>query len=214
MLSSVDQDKLAIQSPSALRQWAPCIAMLLLGFLSYVDRSVLAILSPTILAALHLSATQYGYAILVFSLCYMLANPIWGFLMDRAGLWLTTFAAVSIWSTASGSHGLILGFVSLCVARGVLGFGEGATFPASLKTVTETLPVSKRSFGLGVAYSGGSLGAALTLSAHHAHRHPLRLALRLRHHSNLRPGLDHPLALAPRFRLVHRTSRRRFRKRD
>jgi MFS transporter, ACS family, hexuronate transporter len=136
--------------------------MLLLGFLSYVDRSVLAILSPTILASLHLSATQYGYAILVFSLCYMLANPIWGFLMDRAGLWLTTFAAVLIWSIASGSHGLMFGFVSLCIARGVLGFGEGATFPASLKTVTETLPVGKRSFGLGVAYSGGSLGAALT----------------------------------------------------
>ena len=161
-MQTTAKEKLVIQSPSALRQWAPCIAMLLLGFLSYVDRSVLAILSPTILAALHLSATQYGYAILVFSLCYMLANPIWGFLMDRVGLWVTTLVAVLIWSIASGSHGLILGFVSLCIARGVLGFGEGATFPASLKTVTETLPVSKRSFGLGVAYSGGSLGAALT----------------------------------------------------
>ncbi len=136
--------------------------MLLLGFLSYVDRSVLAILSPTILASLHLSATQYGYAILVFSLCYMLANPIWGFWMDRAGLWLTTLAAVLVWSIASGSHGLMLGFVSLCLARGVLGFGEGATFPAGLKTVTETLPANKRSFGLGIAYSGSSLGAALT----------------------------------------------------
>jgi ACS family hexuronate transporter-like MFS transporter len=161
-MQTTAEEKLAIQSPSALRQWAPCIAMLLLGFLSYVDRSVLAILSPTILTSLHLSATQYGYAILVFSLLYMIANPIWGLLMDRAGLWLTTLVAVLIWSIASGSHGLIVGFVSLCIARGVLGFGEGATFPASLKTVTETLPVSKRSFGLGVAYSGGSLGAALT----------------------------------------------------
>jgi len=136
--------------------------MTLLGLLSYVDRSVLAILSPTILSALHLTATQYGYAILVFSLCYMLANPVWGFWMDRAGLWVTTLAAVLLWSLASGSHGLITGFVGMCVARGVLGFGEGATFPAGLKTVTETLPQEKRSFGLGVAYSGSSLGAALT----------------------------------------------------
>jgi MFS family permease len=44
----------------------------------------------------------------------------------------------------------------------VLGFGEGATFPAGLKTVTETLPAEQRSFGLGLAYSGGSLGALLT----------------------------------------------------
>jgi MFS family permease len=136
--------------------------MTLLGLLSYVDRSVLAILSPTILADLHLSATQYGYAILVFSLCYMLANPIWGFWMDRAGLWITTLIAVLVWSVASGSHGLMMGFTGMCLARGVLGFGEGATFPAGLKTVTETLPAEKRSFGLGIAYSGSSLGAAIT----------------------------------------------------
>lgn len=136
--------------------------MLLLSFLSYVDRSVLAILSPTILADLHLSATQYGYAILVFSLCYMIANPIWGFWMDRVGLWITTLAAVLIWSLASGGHGLMLSFAGMCIARGILGFGEGAAFPAGLKTVAETLPLSKRSFGLGIAYSGGSLGAALT----------------------------------------------------
>ncbi|QNI37754.1 MFS transporter [Edaphobacter albus] len=147
---------------SLFRQWAPVASMTLLGLLSYVDRSVLAILSPTILSALHLSATQYGYAILVFSLCYMLANPIWGFWMDRAGLWMTTLFAVALWSVASGSHGLMVGFVSLCVARGVLGFGEGATFPAGLKTVSETLPPEQRSFGLGIAYSGSSLGAALT----------------------------------------------------
>lgn len=147
---------------SAFRQWAPVASMTLLGLLSYVDRSVLAILSPTILSSLHLSATQYGYAILVFSLSYMLANPIWGFWMDRAGLWVTTLIAVAVWSVASGSHGLMMGFVGMCIARGVLGFGEGATFPAGLKTVTETLPAEKRSFGLGIAYSGSSLGASLT----------------------------------------------------
>ncbi len=150
------------ESRSALRQWAPVASMTLLGLLSYVDRSVLAILSPTILSSLHLTATQYGYAILVFSLSYMLANPIWGFWMDRAGLWVTTLIAVAVWSVASGSHGLMMGFVGMCVARGILGFGEGATFPAGLKTVTETLPAEKRSFGLGIAYSGSSLGASLT----------------------------------------------------
>jgi len=147
---------------SGFRLWAPALSMTLLGLLSYVDRSVLAILSPTILGDLHLSATQYGYAILVFSLCYMLANPIWGAWMDRAGLWITTLGAVLLWSLASGSHGLMMGFVGMCVARGILGFGEGATFPAGLKTVTETLPAEKRSFGLGIAYSGSSMGALIT----------------------------------------------------
>ena len=85
-----------------LRIWAPCVAMLMLSLLSYVDRSVLAILSPTILSDLHLSATQYTVAVAVFSWCYMLANPLWGFWMDHRGLFTTTLAAVFLWSLASG----------------------------------------------------------------------------------------------------------------
>ncbi len=135
---------------------------MLLSLLSYADRSVLAILSPTILADLHLSATQYGYAVSAFSICYMLANPIWGYWIDRRGLWITILVAVTLWSFASGSHAFMLGLTSMCLARGLLGFGEGATFPAGLAAIAETLPLERRSFGLGLAYSGGSLGAALT----------------------------------------------------
>jgi MFS family permease len=135
--------------------------MMLLSLLSYADRSVLAILSPTILGDLHMSATQYGYAVSAFSVCYMAANPVWGFWIDRKGVWVTILVAVALWSLASGAHALMVGLVSMCVARGVLGFGEGATFPAGLATVAETMPVEKRSFALGLAYSGGSLGAAL-----------------------------------------------------
>jgi len=142
--------------------WAPCLAITLLTFISLVDRSILGILSPVILRDLHLTASQYGTAILVFSICYMASNPVWGLLMDRVGLFVAIAVAVGIWSLASGAHALLSGFLGLCIARGVLGFGEGAAFPAGLKTVTETLPLEKRSFGVGLAYSGGSLGALLT----------------------------------------------------
>ena len=144
-----------------VRLWAPCVSMLLLSLLSYADRSVLAILSPTILNDLHMTATQYGYAVSVFSVCYMIANPVWGYWIDRKGVWVTIFVAVAVWSVASGAHAFMMGLTGMCLARGVLGFGEGATFPAGLATVAETMPEEKRSFGLGLAYSGGSLGAAL-----------------------------------------------------
>ena len=142
--------------------WTPCVAMLLLSFISLVDRSILGILSPVMLRDLHLTAGQYGAALMVFSICYMVANPVWGLLMDRVGLFVAIGLAVALWSLASGAHALLSGFLGLCVARGLLGFGEGAAFPAGLKTVTETLPEEQRSFGLGLAYSGGSLGALLT----------------------------------------------------
>ena len=46
--------------------------------------------------------------------------------------------------------------------RFVLGFGEGATFPGSLRTVLQTLPPQSRARGTALSYSGGSLGAIIT----------------------------------------------------
>jgi ACS family hexuronate transporter-like MFS transporter len=47
------------------------------------------------------------------------------------------------------------------LARALLGFGEGATFPGGLRA-TQALPQAQRSRGMAVAYSGASLEAILT----------------------------------------------------
>ena len=138
------------------------MAMMLVSTISYVDRNTLALLSPTILRETHLSNQQYGYIILAFSIAYMLANPVWGAAIDRIGVRTGMFAAVSLWTLASAAHAFASGLGSFAIARGVLGFGEGATFPSGLRTVVQTLPVKWRSRGIAVAYSGGSFGALIT----------------------------------------------------
>ncbi len=136
--------------------------MLLVSFISYVDRNTLALLAPTILDETGLSAEQYGFIISAFSVAYMLGNPIWGRMLDRWGLRVGMAVAVSLWTIASASHALASGFIGFAAARAALGFGEGATFPGGLRTAMLTLPPSKRSRGVAVAYSGGSLGAVIT----------------------------------------------------
>ena len=136
--------------------------MLLVSLISYIDRSTLAILAPTILRETHLNNEQYGYIVLAFSIAYMLANPIWGWILDRAGLRVGMAAAVACWTAASMAHVFASGFWSFGAARAMLGFGEGATFPGGLRTVVQTLPLEQRGRGLAVAFSGGSLGAAIT----------------------------------------------------
>lgn len=136
--------------------------MLLVSLISYVDRGTLAILAPTILRETHLNNEQYGYIVLAFSVAYMLSNPIWGWILDRAGLRRGMAAAVACWTVASVAHAFAAGFWSFAAARAALGFGEGATFPGGLRTVVQTLPPEQRGRGLAVAYSGGSLGAAIT----------------------------------------------------
>ncbi len=143
-------------------RWAPAVAMMLVSMISYIDRNTLALLSPTILADTHLNNEQYGYIILAFSLAYMLANPLWGWILDRIGVRKGMLASVSLWTIASAAHAFAVGFRSFAIARGVLGFGEGATFPGALRTALQTLPEGLRSRGIAIAYSGGSLGALVT----------------------------------------------------
>jgi ACS family hexuronate transporter-like MFS transporter len=143
-------------------RWVPALAMMLVSLLSYVDRNALALLAPTILAENHLTDEQYGWIISSFSVAYMIGNPTWGRLLDRVGLRLGMLVAVSLWTASSASHALCAGLLSFAVARAALGFGEGATFPGGLRTVTQTLAPHQRSRGTALAYSGGSLGAILT----------------------------------------------------
>lgn len=136
--------------------------MTLVSLISYIDRNTLALLAPTILASLALTNEQYGWAVSGFSWAYMLGNLAWGRWIDRFGLRIAMTAAVAMWTLASASHALVIGFLTLFLARTALGFGEGATFPGGLRTVVQTLPASMRARGVAVAFSGGSLGAVIT----------------------------------------------------
>jgi ACS family hexuronate transporter-like MFS transporter len=144
------------------RRWLPAASMLLVSLISYIDRNTLALLAPAILRETGLNGEQYGFIISAFSIAYMLSNPLWGRILDRAGLRRGMTAAVACWTGASIAHAFASGFWSFGAARAALGFGEGATFPGGLRTVAQTLPPDQRGRGLAVAYSGGSLGAVIT----------------------------------------------------
>jgi ACS family hexuronate transporter-like MFS transporter len=89
----------------------------------------------------------------------MAGNPAWGLILDRLGTARGMLWPVSMWTLASVSHVFARGFGGFAIARGLLGFGEGATFPGSMRTSLESLPPHLRSRGVALSYSGGSLGA-------------------------------------------------------
>src|SRR2546426_12817227 len=101
--------------------WVASVAMMLCSWLSYVDRQVLAVLSPTILQATGLNAQRYGEIVSVFSIAYMIANPLWGAVLDYVGLRLGMIAAVAIWSVASAAHAGMSGFLGFATCRAFLG---------------------------------------------------------------------------------------------
>ena len=113
---------------------------MLVTTLSYIDRNTLALLAPTILRETRLSNEQYGFIISAFSISYMLSNPLWGRIIDRAGVRTSMTAAVSLWSLASVSHVFAAGFRGFLVARTALGLGEGASFPGAARAAGRTAP--------------------------------------------------------------------------
>jgi MFS transporter, ACS family, hexuronate transporter len=139
--------------------WVASAAMMLCSWLSYVDRQILAVLSPTILHDVHLNAQAYGEIVSAFSIAYMLANPIWGAVLDYIGLRWGMIAAVAIWTVASASHAWMAGFAGFALCRALLGLGEGATFPGGFRASIDSLPKDRQARGMAISYSGGSLGA-------------------------------------------------------
>ena len=136
-----------------LARWTPAGTMLAVSLISYIDRNTLALLAPTILHDTGLTIQQYGWIVSAFSIAYSLANPIWGRILDRAGLRRGMSVAVSCWTLASVAHAFAGGFWSFAAARAALGFGEGATFPGGLRTVVQTLPQERRGRGCSVRSS-------------------------------------------------------------
>jgi ACS family hexuronate transporter-like MFS transporter len=143
------------------RMWVPCLGMALCSWLSFVDRQVLAILSPTILADTGLTPQDFTNAASFFFLAYTLSNPIWGSILDYVGLRVGMLMAVGIWTAASMSHAWMSAFIGFAIARAVLGFGEGATFPGGLRTAVESLPANMRARGIALSFSGGTIGAVM-----------------------------------------------------
>jgi ACS family hexuronate transporter-like MFS transporter len=143
-------------------RWLPALSMMLVSVISYIDRNTLALLAPTILKDVGLSNEQYGFIVAAFSVAYCIGNPVWGRILDRFGVHNGMAVSVSLWTVASVSHVFAASMSGFALARAALGFGEGATFPGALRSVTQTLPPELRSRGMALAYSGGSLGAIIT----------------------------------------------------
>jgi MFS transporter, ACS family, aldohexuronate transporter len=143
------------------RMWVPCLGMALCSWLSFVDRQVLTILSPTIIRETGLTNQNFTDAASFFFLAYTIGNPVWGSVLDRVGLRVGMLLAVAIWTGASASHALMSSFAGFAAARAVLGLGEGATFPGGLRTAVESLPAHLRARAIALSFSGGTIGAVM-----------------------------------------------------
>ena len=129
--------------------------------INYIDRQALSVAAPTITKLLNMTNTDYSRVLFCFLLAYALFQPLCGWLLDRIGT-VTGFAlAVVWWSAACALHAFAQGPVSFGAFRFLLGAGEAALIPASIKAITEWLPRNQRAAGIGIMNSGISFGGMI-----------------------------------------------------
>lgn len=129
--------------------------------LSFLDRQVLSVLAPKLMAEFRMSNTEYSRVVFAFVLSYTVMFSLGGRLMDLLGTRVGLGLSLAVWSLASAGHALAHGAWSLGIARFFLGVGEGACFPAVTKGAIEWIPPHQRAFAVGFANGGSAFGAVI-----------------------------------------------------
>jgi MFS family permease len=130
--------------------------------ITYVDRVNVSTAAAVFRKELNLTNTQVGLVFSAFAYPYLVFQIIGGWIGDRFGARMAlTFAGV-IWSSATLLTGLVGSLTMLILARIMLGFGEGATFPVATRAMADWTPAKKRGFAQGITHSCARLGNALT----------------------------------------------------
>jgi MFS family permease len=129
-------------------------------FINYVDRGNLSIAAPLIKDELGISGSQLGILLSSFFWTYGVFQILSGWLVDRVNVNWVMAIGFLLWSAATGATGLSHGFVSLLIARLILGIGESVAYPSYSKIVAKYAPECERGFANSVIASGLACGPA------------------------------------------------------
>lgn len=144
--------------------------------INYMDRLLFSTLSPVLRDEFHLSPAVYGNLSAAFQGSYAIGFLVLGRWLDRVGTRRGLLTAVAVWSAVSALHATVTGAAQFGVWRVLLGFSEGANFPAAFKALAEWFPPEERSFATGVLNAGVNLASVtgpplfVALTAHYGWR--------------------------------------------
>jgi len=134
---------------------------LMLGHLtvdSYVG--VIPVLFPLLIGRFKLSLATVGLVSLAYSGMAAVSQPLFGFLADRFG---TRFTGLALgWTAITFSLiGFVTSFPLLVALAFASGLGSGAFHPMAALDVRALLPAWRRSFGMSIYVTAGTVGVAV-----------------------------------------------------
>jgi ACS family hexuronate transporter-like MFS transporter len=142
-------------------RWFIASLLCLATIINYLDRQLLSVVAPMLRRDLHLSNTQYSYAINSFLVAYAVMFTVGGWLVDRLNTRRGMALSLGVWSLASLCHAFVVGIWDLCFYRFLLGVSEPGNFTAGIKAVSAWFPTKERGIAIGLVVSGTGIGAVI-----------------------------------------------------
>lgn len=127
-------------------------------FINMVDRGNLATSAPLLKDELGLTNSQMGVLLSAFFWVYAPALPLAGWIAHRFDVRIILAGGLALWSIATILTGFAAGFTTLMIARLLLGLGESATYPCSMRLLAQCLPEEQRGRANGFMGTGQALG--------------------------------------------------------
>lgn len=162
-------------------RWRIVALLFVATTINYIDRQVLSFTMTDELfrkemldmapdAVLSKEATDrfkvlYGDVDAAFKFAYAIGFLLVGWLIDQIGTRRGFALGIFVWSVAAVGTAFVNTIGSLRWIRALLGLGESANFPSSIKTIADWFPRRERSFANGLFNAGANVGIILTAIA-------------------------------------------------
>ena len=129
---------------------------------NYIDRQMIGVLKPTLVAEFGWSETDFARIVFWFQVAYAIGYIGFGRIVDVIGAKLGYSIAIIVWTAGHMAHGFASGLASFAAARFGLGIGESGNFPAGIRAVTDWFPQRERAYAIGLFNAGANVGAIIT----------------------------------------------------
>ena len=133
-----------------------------LAMITYLDRSCIATLAPSITRDLGLSTIQMGYVFTVFQFAYALFEIPTARWADRKGTRAVLSRIVLWWSILTAATAAAFTYPAMLVVRFLFGMGEAGAWPCVARTFSRWIPARERGRVQGIFFAGAHLVGGLT----------------------------------------------------
>jgi MFS family permease len=140
--------------------WGVVALLTAMNLFNYLDRFILPSVLSSVKRDLGLTHGQAGFLGTAFILVYMLAAPVFGRLGDVGSRRHIIALGVFLWSIASASGAVVVGFATLLLARSFVGVGEAAYATIAPSIISDLFPVDKRGRILSLFFLAIPIGSA------------------------------------------------------